>query len=38
MAFIRSIFHRCNFIIRTGPMKYECRCGRKRWGLFEEGR
>ncbi len=36
MNFIRRLFHRCNFNKRVAPMTYQCSCGRKRWGLYEE--
>ncbi len=37
MAFLRAIFHRCNFVASDKPMLNVCTCGRKRWGLFDEG-
>lgn len=36
MGFIARLFHRCNFNKRIAPMVYECKCGRKQWGLYEE--
>lgn len=38
MNFIRRLFHRCNFNIKVAPMHYKCKCGRERWGLFDESR
>lgn len=37
VAFILSIFHSCSFETKVAPMTYQCSCGRKRWGLFDEG-
>ena len=37
MALLRRIFHRCRFLYAGEPMLYKCSCGRKRWGLFDEG-
>jgi hypothetical protein len=35
---LARLFHRCNFLDKIAPMTYQCKCGRKRWGLFDEGK
>ena len=36
MNWLFKIFHVCNFNNKVAPMTYQCKCGRKRWGLYEE--
>jgi hypothetical protein len=38
MNLLRRIFHVCNFRDTSEPMVKQCSCGRKRWGLYDEGK